>query len=348
MDALRDGCDYGVVQNFRIQAMSQRCARLHYNSVLPTEVEQVPLREIWMALDLRGCRLDPGGGGVLPQLIQSTVCQAVRLAFALVHEALERLPRLDQRHSGIIDDLIALVPRVLLVAGPKGKGGVDQIAIDGVDLQPPAAGVESGLHPLRTMIGVPKLSGDEDVLAPNRTPLENFLHRLANCFFIAVALRAIEMSESHFQGCLRRLFGRDRIRDERAKPDRRHNARSIVQWDLCVAKRIGSLHAHTPSSEAGRRMSDGGVRGSVQASDLAARTANVVSSAAHTPSPFRPRSLWNATSLRWSRRGASGGRPRDARNARNSETAVLDNYINLSICYVITKTKSFRKAESGV
>src|ERR1700722_16221998 len=258
MDALRDGCDYGVVQNFRIQAMSQRCARLHYNSVLPTEVEQVPLREIWMALDLRGCRLDPGGGGVLPQLIQSTVCQAVRLAFALVHEALERLPRLDQRHSGIIDDLIALVPRVLLVAGPKGKGGVDQIAIDGVDLRPPAAGVESGLPPLRTMIGVPKLSGDEDVLAPNRARLENFLHRLANCFFIALALRAIEMSESHFQGCLRRLFGRDRIRDERAKPDRRHNARSIVQWDLCVAKRIGILHAHTPSSEAGRRMSDGG------------------------------------------------------------------------------------------
>ncbi len=165
-----------------------------------------------------------------------------------------------------------LVPRVLVVAGPKGKGGVDEIAIDGVNLQPPAAGVKGGLDPLRTMIGVPQLCGDKDVLPPNRPRLEKFLHRLANRFFIAVALRAIEMSESHFQGCLHRLFGLDRIRDERAKPDRRHGARSIVEWDLCVAKRIGGLHAHTLSSEAGRRTSDGGVRGSVRASDRAGCT----------------------------------------------------------------------------
>ena len=74
---------------------------------------------------------------------------------ALVHEALERSPRLDQRHPGIIDDLTALVPRVLLVAGLKGEGGVDEIAIDSVDLQSPAAGVKGGLDPLRAMIGVP-------------------------------------------------------------------------------------------------------------------------------------------------------------------------------------------------
>jgi hypothetical protein len=32
---------------------------------------------------------------------------------------------------------------------------MDKIAIDGVDLQPPAAGVKGGLDPLGAMIGVP-------------------------------------------------------------------------------------------------------------------------------------------------------------------------------------------------
>jgi hypothetical protein len=149
---------------------------------------------------------------------------------------------------------------------------VDKIAVDRVDLQPPAAGVKGGLDPLRTMIGVPQLCGDKDILPPNRACLENFLHRLANRFFIAVALRAIEMSESHFQGCLRRLFGPNRIRDERAKPDGGDRAGSIVKTGLRTAKRIGRLHAHTPSSETGRRKRRGSRRHlSVQASDFGDR-----------------------------------------------------------------------------
>ena len=73
----------------------------------------------------------------------------------LVHEAFERLPRLEQSHAEVIDDLTALVRRVLIVAGPKGKRGMNYITIDMVDLQSPAAGVKGGLDPLRTMIGVP-------------------------------------------------------------------------------------------------------------------------------------------------------------------------------------------------
>jgi hypothetical protein len=72
-----------------------------------------------------------------------------------VNEALERLPRLDQRHPGIIDDLTALVPRVLLVAGSKGKRGMDEIAIEIIELQSPAARVKGGFDPFRTMIAVP-------------------------------------------------------------------------------------------------------------------------------------------------------------------------------------------------
>ena len=60
-----------------------------------------------------------------------------------------------------------LVPRVLLVAGLESEGRVDEIAIDIVDLQPLAARVEGGLDPLGTMVGVPELGGDEDVLPPN-------------------------------------------------------------------------------------------------------------------------------------------------------------------------------------
>ena len=73
----------------------------------------------------------------------------------LGHEAFERLPCLEQSHAGIIDDLTALVRRVLIVAGPKGKRGMNYIAIGMVDLQSPAAGVKGGLDPLGTMIGVP-------------------------------------------------------------------------------------------------------------------------------------------------------------------------------------------------
>ena len=53
--------------------MPQRRARLHDDPMLPTEVEQIPLREIRMAFDLRHCRLDPCGGDDLAQLIQSNI-----------------------------------------------------------------------------------------------------------------------------------------------------------------------------------------------------------------------------------------------------------------------------------
>jgi hypothetical protein len=66
------------------------------------------------------------------------------------------------------------VPRVLLVAGLKGERGVDDVAIDGVDLQPPAAVVKGRLDPLRTMIGVPQFCRNEHVLAPNCARLEHF------------------------------------------------------------------------------------------------------------------------------------------------------------------------------
>ena len=78
-----------------------------------------------------------------------------RLAASVINQALECLPGLDQRHSAIIDHLTVLVPRVLLVAGLEGEGCMDEVAIDMIDLQSPAARVKGGLDPLRAMIGVP-------------------------------------------------------------------------------------------------------------------------------------------------------------------------------------------------
>ena len=139
--------------------------------MLPTEIEQLPFGEIRMGFDLDDSGLDPRDGDDFAQFLQGNIRQADRLAPTVVDEAFERSPGLDQRHPGIIDDLTALVPRVLLVAGPKGKRGMDEIAIDLVDLQPPPAGVKCGLDPLGTMVGVPQLRGDEEVLPPNRPRL---------------------------------------------------------------------------------------------------------------------------------------------------------------------------------
>ena len=75
-----------------------------------------------MQFGLHHRRLDPRSRNDLPQFLQSNVCHTDRFALAAVHEALERAPRLDQRHPGIVDDLTVLVPRVQLVAGPKAKG----------------------------------------------------------------------------------------------------------------------------------------------------------------------------------------------------------------------------------
>jgi len=59
------------------------------------------------------------------------------------------------------------VPGILLVAGLEGERRVDEVAIDMVELQPAETGVKGRLNPLRTMVIVPQLRGDKDVLSPD-------------------------------------------------------------------------------------------------------------------------------------------------------------------------------------
>lgn len=129
--------------------------RQQYDPVLPTEIEQVPFGEVRMGFDLHHRGLDPRSRNDLLQLLQGNIRQADCLAVSVIDEALERVPRLDQRHPRVVYYLAGLVPRVLLVAGSKGKRGMHEIAIDMVEPQSSDTCVEGGLDPFRTMIGVP-------------------------------------------------------------------------------------------------------------------------------------------------------------------------------------------------
>ena len=131
----------------------------------------------------------------------------------------------------VIDHLAAVVSRVLVVAGLKGVGSVDQIAIDVVDLQSTATRIECGLDPLRAMIGVPQLRGDEQVFPRNGPRLERFPQRITHRRFVAVAFCAIEMSKTHFERGLGGLLGRDEIRNQRAESDRGNRTRSVGEWN---------------------------------------------------------------------------------------------------------------------
>ena len=126
---------------------------------------------------------------------------------------------------------------------------MDNIAIDMVDSQSPTTRVEGRLDPFWTMISVPQLGGYEQVLPLKRPRLERFLDRIAHRFFIAVALRTIEMPESHLQCSLGSVSGCERIRNQRAKPHSRKATGTVGKMKPCIAKRIGRCHAHTPLFE---------------------------------------------------------------------------------------------------
>src|SRR6202011_1844723 len=100
--------------------------------------------QIRMGFDLYDRRLDSRGFDNLLQFLQIDIRQADCLALSLVHQALQCLPGLHQCHPRVIDNLAALVPRVLLVARLEGKGGMDEIAIDMIELESLTTRLEGG------------------------------------------------------------------------------------------------------------------------------------------------------------------------------------------------------------
>jgi hypothetical protein len=128
----------------------------------------------------------------------------------------------------------------LLVPGLEGKGGVDEIEIDELELEFLETCFESGFDAFRTMIGIPELRDDNHVLPLNLPFLEHFLHRFPDLLFGSVAFRSVEQAKSCFQRRLGRDSGCDGVGNECAKAECRDGTGAIVERYLRIAKVVGS------------------------------------------------------------------------------------------------------------
>src|SRR4029077_4309395 len=128
-----------------------------------------------------------------------------------------------------------------------GKGGVDEIEIDVVELEFLETRLEGGFDAFRTMIVVPELRGDKHVLPLDLPRLEHLLHRFADLFFSPVTFRSVDLTKSCFQRGLGRVFGCDDVGDQRAKTERGDRTGSVVEGYLRIAKVIGFYHCIDPS-----------------------------------------------------------------------------------------------------
>jgi hypothetical protein len=112
---------------------------------------------------------------------------------------------------------------------------VNEIEIEIVEPEPVQTRSEGRRDTFRPMIGVPQLRGDKDVLT--RDPSGKcFLQRLTHFTLVSVSLRTIEVSKSGFQRIARRTDRHGRIRNQSAKPECGHTARSVGERYSLVPK----------------------------------------------------------------------------------------------------------------
>src|SRR5580700_10456251 len=96
------------------------------------------------------------------------------------------------------------------------------------------------------MIVVPELRTYKNVLTFDLALLEHRAHCFAHLFFISVPLGAIELTKAYLQRDPNCLFGCDRIRNQRAKAERRNFIGAVIERDLCIAKAVGVTHKTLP------------------------------------------------------------------------------------------------------
>src|SRR5262249_25193119 len=138
------------------------------------------------------------------------------------------------------------IPRILIVSRLEGKGRVDEIEIDVVDLEFRETCLECGFDAFRTMIGVPELRGDKNILPLDLPLLEYILHRFADLFFSSVTFRSVDCAKPCLQRRLSRVSGCYRVGNERAKAERGDGAGSIVELYSRIAKVVGTYHFFAP------------------------------------------------------------------------------------------------------
>ena len=102
--------------------------------------------------------------------------------------------------------------------------------------------LEGGSNAFGTMIVVPELRADKNVLPLDLALLEHRPHCFADVFFISVAFGAIELTKARLQRDPNCLFCCDRIRNQRAKPECRNLIGAVIERDLCIAKAVGVTH----------------------------------------------------------------------------------------------------------
>jgi hypothetical protein len=79
------------------------------------------------------------------------------------------------------------------------------------------------------MIGVPQLSGNENVFACDPCGSKSHLQRLAHLALVAVSFRTIEMSKSGFQCVSGRSFRHGRVGNQGTEAECGHMAAAVVE-----------------------------------------------------------------------------------------------------------------------
>ncbi len=100
---------------------------------LVAEFQKLSFRQMRMRLYLDHGRLDSRRFVDGQQLIQADVRESDGTASAAVNETLQRPPGIEQRHTAVIDDIAALIPRVLLVSRLKRKRSVNEVEIQVIE-----------------------------------------------------------------------------------------------------------------------------------------------------------------------------------------------------------------------
>jgi len=124
---------------------------------------------VGMRLHLDHRRLDSSGIDDPAGTFDSDVGEPDRSTEPVIDKALHGTPRLLQSDAIVVDHGPMCVAGILVFAGPEREWRVDQIEIDGVESEPVQAGLQRRLHPFGSMVVVPQLGGDEQVLTADRS-----------------------------------------------------------------------------------------------------------------------------------------------------------------------------------
>ncbi len=199
-DACGDGGDDGIFEEAGLHAVTERGEGEEHDVVLVAVVEEFGFGQVGMRFDLDDGRLDARCVANRVESFQRDVGEADGAAFAVVDERFEGFPGVEQSGVAVVDDVAVFVARVVVVAGLKCVGRVNEVEVEIGEAEAGEAGFEGGFDAVGAMIGVPELCGDEDFFTRKTGCGEAFAEGLADFALIAVAFGAVEVTEASAEG----------------------------------------------------------------------------------------------------------------------------------------------------